>query len=182
MQNFNLITQNFLHMAKGVLFKMFIGIKKGIFLDVDYYCNSKWVPGIHYTSGMEYSLIICTWHLMYFFHYFISLRTTDAICWHRHWSTLAQVMACCLTAPSHNLNHCWLKTRFISTCISRNILGKLHIKKYFFLVFLVISQGPMSLSWTRQPLQQEMPTIANIGICSCLWKLWNSSNSTVLFS
>ena len=84
---------------------------------------------------MEYSLIICTWHLMYFFHYFISLRTTDAICWHRHWSTLAQVMACCLTAQSHNLNHCWLKTRFISTCITRNILGKLHIKRYFFLVF-----------------------------------------------
>ena len=24
------------------------------------------------------------------------------------WSTLVQVMACCLTAPSHYLNHCWL--------------------------------------------------------------------------
>ena len=28
----------------------------------------------------------------------------------RHWSgsTLAQVMACCLTAPNHHLNQCWL--------------------------------------------------------------------------
>ena len=26
----------------------------------------------------------------------------------RCWSTLAQVMACCLTAPSHYLNQCWL--------------------------------------------------------------------------
>ena len=27
---------------------------------------------------------------------------------HRSWSTLAQEMACCLTAPSHYLNKCWL--------------------------------------------------------------------------
>ena len=32
----------------------------------------------------------------------------DAIWWHRTRSTLAQVMACCLTAPSHYLNQCWL--------------------------------------------------------------------------
>ena len=30
----------------------------------------------------------------------------DAIRRHRFWSTLAQVMACCLTAPSHYLNQC----------------------------------------------------------------------------
>ena len=28
--------------------------------------------------------------------------------WQRSGSTLAQVMACCLTAPSHYLNQCWL--------------------------------------------------------------------------
>ena len=38
----------------------------------------------------------------------ISLWPSDAI-WHqRSGSTLAQVMACCLTAPSHYLNQCWL--------------------------------------------------------------------------
>ena len=32
----------------------------------------------------------------------------DAKCWHKTLSTLAQVMACRLTAPSHYLNQCWL--------------------------------------------------------------------------
>ena len=37
-----------------------------------------------------------------------SLRPSDAIWQHRSGSTLAQVMDCCLTAPSHYLNQCWL--------------------------------------------------------------------------
>ena len=37
-----------------------------------------------------------------------SLWPSDAIWRQRSWSTLAQVMACCLTAPSHYLNQCWL--------------------------------------------------------------------------
>ena len=37
-----------------------------------------------------------------------SLRPSDAIWWQRSGSTLAQVMACCLTAPSHYLNQGWL--------------------------------------------------------------------------
>ena len=41
-------------------------------------------------------------------HYFNSLTPSDAIWWHGSWLTLVQVMACCLTAPSHNLDHCWL--------------------------------------------------------------------------
>ena len=36
------------------------------------------------------------------------LRPSDAIWRHRSGSTQAQVMACCLTAPSHYLNQCWL--------------------------------------------------------------------------
>ena len=36
------------------------------------------------------------------------LWPSDAI-WHWiSWSTLVQVMACCLTTPSHYLNQCWL--------------------------------------------------------------------------
>ena len=35
-----------------------------------------------------------------------SLRPSDAIWRHRSGSTLAQVMVCCLTAPSHYLNQC----------------------------------------------------------------------------
>ena len=37
-----------------------------------------------------------------------SLRPSDTIWRHKSGSTLAQVMACCLTAPSHYLNQCWL--------------------------------------------------------------------------
>ena len=37
---------------------------------------------------------------------FNTLRPSDAIWRHRSGSTLAQVMACCLTAPSHYLNQC----------------------------------------------------------------------------
>ena len=38
-----------------------------------------------------------------------SLWPSDAV-WRRHWtgSLLSQVMACCLVAPSHYLNQCWL--------------------------------------------------------------------------
>ena len=37
-----------------------------------------------------------------------SLWPSDTIWPHRSWSTLAQVMACCLMAPSYYLNQCWL--------------------------------------------------------------------------
>ena len=37
-----------------------------------------------------------------------SLWPSDTIWRHRSGSTLAQVRACCLTAPSHYLNQCWL--------------------------------------------------------------------------
>ena len=40
--------------------------------------------------------------------YFNSLWPSDAIWRQRSGSTLAQVMACCLTEPSHYLNQCWL--------------------------------------------------------------------------
>ena len=36
-----------------------------------------------------------------------TLWPSDTIWRHRSGSTLAQVMACCLTAPSHYLNQCW---------------------------------------------------------------------------
>ena len=39
---------------------------------------------------------------------FNPLKPSDAIWRHRSGSTLAQVMACCRTAPSHYLNQCWL--------------------------------------------------------------------------
>ena len=40
-----------------------------------------------------------------------ALWTSDANWWQRSELTLAQVMACCLKAPSHYLNQCWLITK-----------------------------------------------------------------------
>ena len=90
-----------------------------------------------------------------------SLCPSDSIWRHRTGSALDQVMACCLMAPSHHLNQCWL---FISKvqCHSsegnsmrdtpaiklKKIMWKLFIKN-----FIQISQGPMSLNlaltWAR---------------------------------
>ena len=36
------------------------------------------------------------------------LTPIDAIWRHGTWTTLVQIMICCLTAPSHYLNQCWL--------------------------------------------------------------------------
>ena len=37
-----------------------------------------------------------------------SLWSSDTTWWHRNSSTLGQVMACCLMAPSHYMNQCWI--------------------------------------------------------------------------
>ena len=42
---------------------------------------------------------------------FYSLGPSDAIWRWRFWSMLVQVMACCLTAPSHYLTQCWSSVR-----------------------------------------------------------------------
>ena len=57
------------------------------------------------------SKLICScispWNPLHI-HDINSLLPGDALWWYRSWSTLAQIMACCLIAPSHYLNHCWL--------------------------------------------------------------------------
>ena len=48
------------------------------------------------------------YHIWRWFKGFNSLWPSDTICWDRIASTVAQIMACCLMAPSHYLNQCWL--------------------------------------------------------------------------
>ena len=50
-----------------------------------------------------------------------SLWANDAIGWYRYGSTLTQVMACCLMAPSRYLNQCWLLS--ISRVLWHNFTG-----------------------------------------------------------
>ena len=47
-------------------------------------------------------------HIAWNVLYIDSLWPSDTIWRHNSGSTLARVMACCLTAPSHYLNWCWL--------------------------------------------------------------------------
>ena len=47
-----------------------------------------------------------------------SLWPSDAISRQGSRSTLVQVMACCLTAPSHYLNQCWLIITKVQWCLS----------------------------------------------------------------
>ena len=92
-----------------------------------------------------------------------SLWPSDTIWRHRIGSTLAQVMVCCLMAPSHYLNQCWLiilkvqvqdnHLRAISQEIDKTSL------KLLIYNWILISQGPMhpltnvwcSTIWRRLP-------------------------------
>ena len=68
--------------------------------------------------GSDFKSVICK-HMLQI----NSLWPSDAIWRQRSGSTLAQVMACCLTAPSHYLNQCWL---IISEVQVTFILGQFH--------------------------------------------------------
>ena len=59
-----------------------------------------------------------TWTLVYLL--FKSLWPSDAIWRKGSMSTLVQVMAWCLTAPSHYLNQCWLIITKIQWCSSES--------------------------------------------------------------
>ena len=56
-----------------------------------------WNEKNYWDNGKSHSPSICN-----------SPLPSDAIWWHRSGSILAQVMACCLMAPSHYMNQCWL--------------------------------------------------------------------------
>ena len=51
----------------------------------------------------------------------LNLWPSDVIRWHRSGSTLAQVMACCLMAPSHYLDQCWLVINMVLWILPRAI-------------------------------------------------------------
>ena len=92
-------------------------------------CDSDWLLGCTQSQGEEtgkagipcpelWSSLTAAWHRWTWtfrkYNSFVisilikSLRPSDAIWRHRSRTTLVQVMACCLTAPSHYLNQCWL--------------------------------------------------------------------------
>ena len=63
-----------------------------------------------------------------------SLWPSGAIWWHRSGSILAQVMACCLTAPSHHLNQYWFIFKGVLwPSPEGNFIGRLNISIYMIL-------------------------------------------------
>ena len=76
-----------------------------------------------------------------------SLGPSDAIWRQRSGSPLAQVMACCLTAPSHYLNQCWLFISKVKWRSSKDNFTRdtsaINLWNYLKNV-IQISQGPMS--------------------------------------
>ena len=65
---------------------------------------------ISYPCPKFKSLILFKIHLAH-----INLLWLNHTMWHhRTWSTLVQVMACCLIAPNHYLNQCWLLNSEVS--------------------------------------------------------------------
>ena len=65
--------------------------------------ESVWLLGIFHITDTSYM-----YHVSVMFYFLNALWSSDTIWRRRSESTLAQVMACCLTAPSHYLNQCWL--------------------------------------------------------------------------
>ena len=65
---------------------------------------------LHRISYFMIYTLCKTFHLFQTIHHlkrFNPLWPSDSIWQHRFGSTLVQVMACCLMAPSHYLNQCW---------------------------------------------------------------------------
>ena len=101
---------------------MWLHLKDGAEIVVSYKCDctlrmeqrSSFTPCriLWYTpSGsisLQWLVATCPHTLLWQGCNFNSLGPSDAIRQQRSGSTLAQVMACCLTAPSHYLNQCWL--------------------------------------------------------------------------
>ena len=79
-----------------------------------------------------------------------SLWPSDTIWWHRSGSTLAQVLACCLTAPSHYLNQCWLiisKASWHSSVLSQDV--KISVSKTRWkIAFLKSTRSPRD-QWVK---------------------------------
>ena len=74
------------------------------------YCQW-WLPSLNFLFSKirRWDMLLCE-HKQFIpcIHFINSLWPSDTIWWQRSGSTLAQVMACCLSAPSHYLNQCWL--------------------------------------------------------------------------
>ena len=83
-----------------------------------------------------------------------SLWSSDTIWWPKSGSTLAQVMACCLRAPSHYLNQCGLIINRVFTGIAWDISSWYEFENYNFEITATSSRG----QWVH-----------TFGLCEAIW-------------
>ena len=79
-------------------------------------------------SPSHWFFLCCQPHRMGHGQHLNSLWPSDTIWRQRSGSTLAQVMACCLTAPSHYLNQCWLIISEVQWQFHKRCLGHQSLK------------------------------------------------------
>ena len=79
-----------------------------------------------------------------------SLGSSDAMWRWRSWSTLVQVMACCLTAPSHYLNQCWLIISKVLWHSSEDIM----IRRFEDYIFKITLRSPRG-QWLNEAATQN---------------------------
>ena len=101
---------------------------------------------------------------------------------HRSGATLAQVMACCLTAPSHYLTQCWLiisKVQWHSSESNFKEIHQLSTTKINLKIthrkFRSNLPGPKDLNWAnRAPFTQFLGYELHLCVLPCFQQiLWN---------
>ena len=102
--------------------------------------------------GLVYILPLELLHCKQCYVIFNSSWPSDTIWWHRSGSTLPQVKAYCLTAPSHYLNPCWdLSSKVFCgihlIIISQEVLMNMCYRDYTPKI-IVRSPGSQRVNWT----------------------------------
>ena len=135
-------------------------------LSINVHCDSNTLQiGKFWWKGMImniYIIMIQNFHIH-------SLWPCDTI-WHgnRTWSTSAQVMACCLTAPIHHMNQCWLNIRKVLWHLSEsNFTG--NIGDIFFICVVNSSNGNLWQPHLPGPLMSSWYVE---GLCYQLYQSW----------
>ena len=107
-------------------------------------------------------------------HEFNSLWPSDAIWCHITKSALVQVMACCLTAPGHYLNQCWLITSKVHwhssadnfTRYTSDINHQNWLENYWSKISIKSPRG----QWVNE--LTEFHEMAPLVIFGAVWMLW----------
>ena len=112
-------------------------------------------------------------------HFINPLWRIDVIWRHRSGSTLAQVMAWCLTAPSHYLNQCWLliievlwhSSESNSTARAQAIILQNELESYILKITVISLRGHCGITVFTKNKTSCLHSwkIKYHGICSCPW-------------